>query len=675
MIDVRANGWLTSTLEGYNMADKIDKILIEVGIDTRPIDKDKQELYAKMRQAVTKGTETSKIGEDAGRKTGQAFGRGMERSVNQYMRVIGSILGRYFGDWGRKAQGLLSNLAQINNLTGRRGMRGGAPGSGATGGITGKQIAGAVAAETAADVGLHAVIERRRMSQTKDLLLQQAKMITGGAPRVDVSASAPKLSSSQISALEKSAGKEAAKIGKDLYIIRNLTVGKWKTALTTYTAVKGASLVKSSAGLLAGLTAKVGLGAISAGVMAPVAGLLAVGASRGRARKQETKGFSNQSMVDDINKIKDPIERLSVILDKFGDDGEKVFAKMTEDSKKFSEKMANTKNWRAFQDTWGNVWDFFADKVKGGFSKAMNGVKTGINATKETVGKFFNYLASLSGNDVTVEEADARSQGLANIERMEAILKDKRKQRAEQFKKDEEDKKKAAEERLKEEKKLEEDIARLKDDHADAEFDRLDDLVKKEEILVSVIEKLKDKQKDFNRSQLEYWTIQKDLDSLERQRLGVAKERSSADADALKNQMDAAEAEADFQRKSSDRTKSTVDELAGLPGQDPQGRVLDPEFMRKKMLREMAGPWMGRPGGKMTEGEINIRKAQEIKAAEAAAKQAEALGMTDYSKQATDYALKLRKEIGALTSEEQDPMGFFKKWDTQGLLVRPAMGE
>src|SRR6266498_6106242 len=80
------------------MADNIDAVLISLGIDVAPLEKDKQEAIAKLRSL---SAEVSNINlADGGERAGASMGHGMEKGLKHKFRDIGHAAHLFAGILG-----------------------------------------------------------------------------------------------------------------------------------------------------------------------------------------------------------------------------------------------------------------------------------------------------------------------------------------------------------------------------------------------------------------------------------------------------------------------------------------------------------------------------------------------------------------------------------------------
>jgi hypothetical protein len=151
--------------------------------------------------------------------------------------------------------------------------------------------------------------------------------------------------------------------------------------------------------------------AVIGGLIAPLAIFGIAGRARNKSRTEDVKSMGSSDLVDEINGIKDPVEKTKRILAEFGADGQKKFRELTVAVKKFKEEFANDAEIRRFGETSSVVWDAMSSAA----SKAWHGIMTGAAVA-------FNYLASLSGQDVDQELADLVATSAAEAERVEKNL-------------------------------------------------------------------------------------------------------------------------------------------------------------------------------------------------------------------------------------------------------------
>lgn len=114
-----------------------EEVRIRTTVDNTQADKGLSDLPIKVRKA---GQNVEKEFTNAGRKTGDAFGRELDSRMNKSMRLVGQTFSRYFGEWGRMFGEIFQVGRDITEILPRR--KGGSHGGG-----------GVVVADIASDVG------------------------------------------------------------------------------------------------------------------------------------------------------------------------------------------------------------------------------------------------------------------------------------------------------------------------------------------------------------------------------------------------------------------------------------------------------------------------------------------------------------------------------------------
>jgi hypothetical protein len=428
-----------------------------------------------------------------GKATGDKFGQEMARAQDRWIKVSQGFLRNYFGSWGRGLAEVLEHYDKIGkaieSTNKAAALKGG--GSAVAGAAAGKAVASKEASllATGAAAGVGTVAVPKGWRELKKLIDDR-----------------------------KAANQMALAFGHQ---------PPNPGAIQTTLQYLGQGAKRAVTGGAFGAAGAIGGGLVGA------AGIIGLAGSRSATNEARAKEIASAKLlIDEVNKIKDPIERTKKIISELGADGQAEFRKLSEEVAKYNKEQSKAFDARGFQ---------FASKVLVDSAKSIGSAILGLfGKIGGAYASLANNIAGLFGQKVSKSLLDSIAAGEAESDRLQKKLDQKR---IDRIKKDEDEKKKA-----------DQDLADLVDSQDD-----LTTAVEKTALAnadnVQKIEMLKKKQLEFNQALM--WT---ERGTMRHNRL-------------LKDQLDLQDDLNDAKKKANedlvakeDKQRLSLSELAGMTG-------------------------------------------------------------------------------------------------------------
>jgi hypothetical protein len=328
------------------------------------------------------GDSTKKTAQASGKATGEEFGKGMSQATDRWMRFTSGALRKHFGEWGRYAADALEHVDKFSKAVDKTpGLRFGSVRATGASPILSGATQGAVATGIAAGVGAGAGVGLGKSSLLDQMLARNGNgsASTGIGDFFDMSKS-PVLN-------------RGRKILKSKIVQQALQLGLGGLGLLT----KGI-----------GAAAIIGTGGAIGGVAGGFAALSAIGKNRDKQRGVEIEGFKTKGIVEEINNIKDPVERTRAILKEFGEDGQAKFREMEKSVAQFNKTLSDTSGWRAFGEAASISTKVVFGAIKDLVSPATNFIKDQFQ------------LVAMYWSGLSKEVVDEIAEGEATIQKMQA---------------------------------------------------------------------------------------------------------------------------------------------------------------------------------------------------------------------------------------------------------------
>lgn len=369
------------------MNEIIDQVQLIIGGDSSQA--------VKALQDVTKQIDNNvKHAGNTGKQTGDAYGRGFAQAQDRWLRVAEMGL-RKFG------LGPVANLVRDFQYISRamESTKRFTSGPGRTGGPNGGVGPGGLAAAVAAEAGLDLAMRPRL---AKSAYKNYAEMFSSG---VVVPLPGTKLPTNKLNSF-------ISKVGS--FFGKNIGLSSFG----------GATLG--------------GLGGVGAGL-----GIMSLGADASKKKEElaeKMEGFKN--LREEIERIKDPIERAARILKEFGADGLVEYRNLTEEVKKYTEETINSsgalRTWQYssglviadMKEAWGDLKDFFLGAYVYPVSRGLDVIleKIGLVSSKD--------LDKLAGSEADLKwmQKNRDKQLLDGIKKKEEAEKQAKKDLEEEYK-------------------------------------------------------------------------------------------------------------------------------------------------------------------------------------------------------------------------------------------------